>query len=156
MHPSNKKGRNFPSGNCNFGKECWYVHGDIVDTENTSDHFKCDKCCKEFTGRDKFMNHKKIVHPEFIPSCEKFSARKCARSDQECWFEHRRPAADKNPWPKLIPSPHPKTDASKKPVFREAAGPAFPPDKLNTMMEMISNLCSKVQRMEKNLEDLMN
>ena len=162
VHPSNKKCRNFASGTCNFEGECWYVH----DIENTAEkdafeNFKCDQCKKDFKGRSNFMRHKKLLHPQCIPSCEKFSLNKCYWSEQECWFDHKtnnKNIMDENPWPKLVPNQtsQPQNDNSKKPDFRETAGHRFLPDQLKSMMELISNLCNKVQRMEDRFEDLMN
>jgi hypothetical protein len=102
------------------------------------------------------MRHKKLIHPQFIPACEKFSVGKCSRGEKECWFEHKATAnlkVNDKSWPKIVPNSSPKPNA---PVFREATGHPFPPDQINAMMGMISNLCNKMQKMDEKFEDLMN
>ena len=124
--------------------------------EDLIDNFKCDLCGKDYKGRANFMRHKKLLHPELVPQCKKFSLKKCSRGEKECWFEHKvseNMKIDDNPWPKLVKSSPIKTDA---PVFREATENAIPPDQLSLMMKMIGNLCNKVEKMEEKLEDLMN
>ena len=155
VHPSNKKCRNFPSGACSFGNECWYVHDSKTSTESKSDNFKCDLCGEDFKGRANFKRHKKLLHPQVVPQCEKFKSKNCARGEKECWFEHNTEdkMSQPNSWPKLD-----KNSAGKKdtPVFCEVSKNAFPPDQLNMMMKMLGNLCSKVQKMEEKFENLMN
>ena len=106
------------------------------------------------------MSHKKLIHPELVPSCEKSNAGKCFKNESECWFIHRaipKNRNNENPWPELVPSSQPRSDnTTKKPVFRETVSHALPPDQLKVMMDMISNLCIKVETMEKRFEDLMN
>ena len=154
VHPSNKKCRNFLSGKCTFADECWYVHEETLNAEDSLDNFKCDLCAKEYKGRANFMRHKKLLHLQFVPQCEQFSAGKCSRGEKECWFVHkesRKNPVDNNPWPKLPV----KTNDS---VFHKANPHAVPPgeDQLNMMMKMIGNLCSKIQKMEDKFEDLMS
>ena len=161
VHPSSKKCKNFPRGECNFGSGCWYVHDDDekMDTEDTFDNFKCDVCEEEFKGRTNFMRHKKLSHPQNVPVCEKYSARKCPRIDQDCWFEHRPsalPDGEKTPQSRRTSASQSYADASRKSVFREVLGQALPPDQMEKMINLISNLCNKVQSMEKRFEDLMN
>ena len=101
------------------------------------------------------MRHKKLLHPQVVPQCEKFKSKNCARGEKECWFEHNTEdkMSQPNSWPKLD-----KNSARKKdtPFFCEVSKNAFPPDQLNMMMKMLGNLCSKVQKMEEKLENLMN
>ena len=131
----------------------------MVHDEDTSDQFKCDLCDTDFKGRSDFMNHRKLTHQQFVPACEKFNIKQCPRSNERCWFEHRN--SDKNVdknnlWPTIdknspITSP-PQTESS---VFHEVVGGTFPPDQVKLMMDMVSNLCSKMENMEKRLKDLM-
>ena len=65
--------RNFLSGDCSFGSDCWYVHEDAMDTDDMSDNFKCNVCEVEVKGRDNVMKHKKKNHIENIPTCDKFA-----------------------------------------------------------------------------------
>ena len=158
VHPSNKKCRNFSSNSCIFGEECWYVHDAKDEPEENFDKFKCDQCGNELRGRANFMRHKKLLHPQVVPSCEKFSLSKCNRGETDCWFTHRQKEKNKNEensWPKL-PTSQPRLKTSEQPVFREVAGQAIPPDQLKQMMDMLSNLCNKVKNMEKQLEEMMN
>ena len=153
VHPSSKKCRNFSTGKCTFGVECWYVHGE--ENEDTIDNFKCDLCSNTFKGRTNFMNHKKLLHPEYIPPCEKFRANNCPRSNKECWFEHKiveNYPNENNPWPKLIPSSPAHTE---KQVFQEVTGNTLPPDQVGMMMEMVGKLCKKVEGLEEKIKSLV-
>ena len=158
VHPSNKKCRNFLNGKCTFSDECWYVHEEILNAENSSDNFKCDLCAKEYKGRANFMRHKKLLHIQFVPHCEQFSLGNCSRGEKECWFVHRESRTNEvgsDPWPKLIKKSPTKTNESG---FQKASPHTVPPgaDQLNMMMKMIGNLCSKIEKMEDKFEDLMN
>ena len=157
VHPSSKKCRNFSSGNCPHGRECWYVHGE--ETEDTLDRFRCDLCESAFVGRNNYMIHKKIMHPQYVPSCEKFKSKTCPNSNIDCWFEHiqggdrTENSFEDNPWPKLVSRSPPR---SKNPVFREVTSPTLPPDQVMKMMDMVSQLCLKMENMEKKINDLVN
>ena len=146
VHPSNKKCRNFP-GDCKFSSDCWYVHSEQVDVEQSSENFKCNVCDEKFKGRDKFMSHKKIVHPATISTCENFLAKKCQRSDKTCWFAH---TSDDH-----IHEKH-EDKSSDDQVFWKAPLHPFPPDQVTSMLKMVKQLCEKVESMEKKLEDLMD
>ena len=153
VHPSNKKCRNYAAGTCPFSSDCWYVHGE--EAEERSDTFKCEICANEFKGRDNFMNHKKLIHPEFVQTCDRFSANKCPRPDS-CWFEHKviqKKSNEDNIWPKLASRSPPKSGTS---VFREATTQMVPPDQISTILLMVNKLCNKVENMEKRFSDLMN
>ena len=155
VHPSNKKCRNYLKGECTFRDECWYVHEEISNKESIFESFKCEMCKSNFKGRSNFMKHKKLIHPESVPSCEKFSTENCERNEKDCWFEHRAGAevtTDDLTWSKIVSNSPP---AAKTPVFRVATPQALPPDHLRVMMDMVNNLCSKMNKMEKRFEDLM-
>ena len=154
VHPSSKKCRNFSAGKCTFNNDCWYVHGE--ENEDTLDNFKCDLCDKVFRGRTYFMKHKKLLHHQYVPSCEKFNRNKCSRTDNECWFHHRTVEKTSNvesAWPKLSPESPLKTANQ---VFHEVAGTTFPPDQVKMMMDMVTRLCDKVDTMEKKMKELTN
>ena len=87
VHPSNKKCWDFQQGECTRGQTCWYVHGE--ELEESLDKFNCDDCGKVFKGRSKFMRHKKFLHKEKVPICENFRRKKCQRTDNDCWFQHK-------------------------------------------------------------------
>jgi hypothetical protein len=96
-----------------------------------------------------------LQHLQFVPSCEKFNIKQCPRSNEKCWFEHR--TSDKNtdknnPWSRNVKNSPPQTESS---VFHEVVGGTFPPDQVKLMMDMVSNLCSKMENMEKRFKDLM-
>ena len=90
-------------------------HSEVSKPEEALDNFKCDLCKKDYNGRANFMRHKKLIHPEFVPSCEKFSVGKCARGEKECWFEHKAIKilkVDEKSWPKIVQKSKTKPDAS--------------------------------------------
>ena len=142
VHPSNKKCRNFP-GNCTFDKECWYVHEepmDIDEVSNTNESiFKCDLCDEEITERKHFMLHRKSKHGDTVLNCEKFQRGECQRSNDLCWFKHVQSQA--------------KPDF-KKQVFQKAPENTIPPDQISTVLQMMSNLCQKVENIEKQFQEL--
>ena len=156
-HPSNRKCRNFPGGNCNFGINCWYVHEEeLMDIDES---FKCDdqaekakyKCyiCKvECESKDEFMKHKKNVHTINVQICEKFLVGKCDRNKEQCWYKHT--STESNHLPQS------QSQQNQNQVFCEAPRDPLPPDHLVKMMEAINNLCLKVEVMEKRFKELMN
>ena len=156
VHPSNKTCRNFANGNCKFGVDCWYVHGEQMDTDDMYENFKCNICEDKVKGRSNFMTHKKINHPESLPTCEKFARGQCSRSVQGCWYEHPYTGPEAENPPPTKSKANPPTKSAEKSVFQEALGKSFPPDQLKKMMEMVSNLCSKMEGMEKRFKELMD
>ena len=156
IHPSNKKCKNFPSGKCKFvSGDCWYVHGEEMDTDELFEQFNCNLCEYEAKGRDSFMKHKKESHPQNVPICNSFLKNGCYRSDQDCWFDHQSAKGQsRNPSPKK-PKTKPSTESTEKPVFQEAVGNSPPPDQVRKMMDMVSRLCSKMEKMEMKLEELL-
>ena len=163
VHPSNKKCRNFSSGKCNHGSECWYVHDGNIQPEENSENFYCDLCDDEFIGRGHFMRHKKESHPHNVQNCEQFLANKCSRSDSGCWFVH--PSVniqnnENNAKPNQNAKPKPKPRSSELPandeqVFCEPLGNVFPPDQMQVMIKMMDSLYKKVQDMEMKFKELI-
>ena len=96
VHPSNKTCRNYASGNCPHGNECWYFHGEQNDNDDNSENFRCNVCDETFKGRGNFMRHKKASHPQSIPICERYLANKCPMNENECWFKHGSASGPKN------------------------------------------------------------
>ena len=66
------------------------------------------------------------------------------RDDKDCWFEHNN--REKKSYASTV-------KPSEKQVFQEASGNALPPDQI---MQMLKNLCMKVENMEKNFINLIN
>ena len=58
VHPSNKQCRNYATGRCTRGSDCWYVHSEKSENEDIFENFKCDLCAEQFKGRGDFMRHK--------------------------------------------------------------------------------------------------
>ena len=136
VHPSNKKCKNFP-GSCSFGNECWYVHEEAMEIDQPSDvhgidswNFKCNLCEEKIVERKDFMIHKKKKHGDTILNCEKYLKGKCVRSNEMCWFNH--PSDDVQP---------------EKSVFQSVPENP-PPDKMEQVLQMINNLCAKVEKIE--------
>ena len=151
IHPSNKRCRNFP-GNCKFGKECWYVHEEGMETDqlpekekedNISD-FKCNLCDKNFKEKSDFMMHRKTQHTRSNQRCEKYLNNQCERSADNCWYVHSSDQAKEK-----------SSTVSQEQVFCQAPSDPFPPDQMSRMFWMVSNLCRKVEGMEKRFEELM-
>ena len=109
-------------------------------------YFKCNLC--EFVCKEKrvFMMHKKTSHKEVNKKCEKFESGECGRSDEECWFNHSS---------KIKSNPNPQPEVMKDQVFQKASSDPFPPDQMSKMFWMVSNLCRKVESIEKRFEELM-
>ena len=90
-HPSNKRCRNFP-GSCKFGRECWYVHEEQMETdpgrEESSPMFKCNMCADTFDNKGDFMKHRKTKHTGSNKVCENFINSRCEKSKDDCWYLH--------------------------------------------------------------------
>ena len=99
------------------------------------------------------MNHRKMIHPASVPTCDIFVARKCQRSDGNCWFGH--PSSKK-----AGEEPSVNENVQRKPVnqqvFCEDLQNPFPPDQIRMMFQMVNQFCKKMDSMEKRLEELMN
>ena len=101
--------------------------------------FKCYICTTDFGSKESFMKHKKQKHQDNIQSCTQFESGTCPRSEEECWYKHSSRA---EPYP-----------AENEQVFRNVPSAQFPPDQMLRMMEMMKSLCSKVDTMEKRLNE---
>ena len=148
-HPSNKRCRNYP-GTCTFGIKCWYVHVEPMEAESSVNNetnttsFNCNLC--DFTCKEKrsFMMHKKTLHKDVIKSCVKYQNGQCSRSEADCWFNHFDPV-----------KPSQANGKPEEQVFQKASSDPFPPDQMSKMFWMVSNLCRKVENMEKRFEEIM-
>ena len=78
IHPSNKKCRNFPSGKCTWGVDCWYVHEEeLMEVDETFEAdsvpkepiYKCYICTIDFKSKDAFMKHRKENHTSGVQRC---------------------------------------------------------------------------------------
>ena len=116
-----------------------------VTKESLTTKFKCNLC--EYTCQDKssFMIHKKQVHKEVVKNCEAFRNGKCFRNDIECWFNHSS-----------ISKPRMETKDQNEQVFQEASPDPYPPDHKSRMFWMVTNLCKKVENMEKMCKKVEN
>ena len=108
------------------------------------------------------MNHRKLAHPDYVPTCEKFSTKRCQRGN-ECWFLHKlgtkynkvEPTKDDvNVWRKLE-----ENKSSKNSFFWKDLGNTFPPDQTQPMMDMIKQLFTRMENtlmenMEKRFQTL--
>ena len=160
-HPSNKKCRNFPGGKCTFGIKCWYVHAEeLMDVDESFEEprHKCYVCNDDFKTKDELKKHKKSKHPVNVQACENFLLDKCDRNEAQCWYRHEPHTS--NTQPKSRPNPQPKSkpsvDQHQNQDFCEAPEDPLPPDQMQKMMEAVTNLCLKVEMMEKRFKDLMN
>ena len=115
--------------------------------------FKCNLCASEFQDKYSFMRHRKTSHTADVQPCNKFANGNCPRSDTQCWYNHTQ-TKDKSRQHKSreenLPSQQPQ-------VFQEASESPFPPDLLiRKMMESMHKLCTKVEIMERRLEELLD
>ena len=153
VHPSNKKCRNYP-GDCPFGEECWYVHNDELENVKNAGMFKCNLCDDTFKGRYNFLSHRKNVHIENVTVCPKFLQKECKRSPDDCWFEHPVNIAvnlnKENIYEKQA------SKSSDTLVFCEAPRNTVPPDQEKSLLEMIKQLCNKVELIEVKLKSILN
>ena len=133
---------------CHFGNECGYVYEEeLMEVDESfksnsgteSSNFKCYVCTTDFTSKDMFMMHKKRMHPVNVQLCEMFGKNKCNKSDANCWFKHETKES-------LFPG-----HQDSEQVFWEATKVQFPPDQMTKMIEMMNQLFSKVEMMEKRM-----
>ena len=96
----------------------------------------------EFGARHSFMKHKKEFHFAAVQPCEKFKSGNCSRNNDECWFIH--------------PKEKSQSQQSEEQVLCEAQVDPFPPDQIKTMMEMVANLCQKVENVEMKMAKMIN
>ena len=152
LHPSNKKCRNFPDS-CNFGNQCWYVHEEKMDIDppihkqDDVSGFTCNLCDQTFREKANFMKHKKDKHTGSNRPCEKFANGQCDRTADVCWYVHSTNQTKQDT--------KTKDNISREQVFRQVPVDTLPPDQMSRMFWMVSNLCRKVEGMEKRFEDLM-
>ena len=139
VHPSNKKCKNFASGKCIHGVNCWYVHQNDQETvEESQSTFNCNLCDETLTTRIDFMVHKKQVHPNFVPECEKFSMGRCLRDSKDCWFIHKDTSC----------SPSIPSDS----VFQKDLGKSLPPDNVDKMVQLMEKLHITMQTLAETLK----
>ena len=101
------------------------------------------------------MMHKKTNHIVNVKTCEKYLKNLCLKSTDDCWYEHpsSEPESEDSSPPKAWTNV--ANESVKEKVFHEALGNSFTPDQMKNLLMMVSNLCSKVEKMEKRFEDLM-
>ena len=92
------------------------------------------------------MKHMKSSHSDVTQKCRMNDDGQCPRTNEECWFIHSPPGNNNSKQ---------QSDPNHKQVFQEPSTSPFPPDQMSKLFWMVTNLCSKVQNIEKKFEDLM-
>ena len=101
------------------------------------------------------MKHKKISHEGDVPACEKFAKDICSRSDDHCWYIHI-PGKETSPTKNKTSRVNQNSPLNQQQVFQESSVNPFPPDHLmNKMMEAMDMLCTKLEILEKRMQELM-
>ena len=136
VHPSFKRCRKFDFGSCTRGDDCWYSHEEGNSLETTANRFKCNLCDNTFDGIAPFMIHKKEMHQQFVPECEKFSLRKCPRGSSECWFIHTANSENKHK--------ESKNNSQTQSVFSGNQQNNAPPNSKLQMIGLIEKLHLKI------------
>ena len=80
-HPKNIECKNISSGNCQFGKNCWYIH-------SKKPEFECHMCNNAFSTINDLKKHGKRTHPNHVNLCKKFVDGTCTRNSESCWYTH--------------------------------------------------------------------
>ena len=80
-HPKNIECKNISSGNCQFGKNCWYIH-------SKKPEFECHMCNNAFSTINDLKKHGKRTHPNHVNLCKKFVDGTCTRNSESCWYQH--------------------------------------------------------------------
>ena len=150
-HPSKRKCRNFPGGNCTWGKNCWYVHSEeLMDVDESfkeeKTKYNCYNCHIEFETKDDFKKHKKREHWTNVETCTKFLASKCDRSEDNCWYLHEN----------AKPYKYSSHQSPEKSLGFRKAPTNQPPDQVQIILETIKSLDLRVQNIEKKEVELTN
>jgi hypothetical protein len=134
----------------NSPSQCWYVHVEDMETdqipEKEANKFECNMCEESFEEKKSFMQHRKNKHTGSNRRCENFSAGKCERNSDECWYVHSE-QPDK--------TPNNQNAIPKEQGFCQAPTDPLPPDQMSRMFWMVNNLVRKVEGMEKRFEELL-
>ena len=154
-HPSNKKCRNFPDGNCTWGKDCWYVHSeDLMEVDETSEKEEqkhvCYICQFQYETKDTLKKHKKKEHTSTVQKCQKYLENKCERSEESCWFIHESQFTQLN----NTNISRTEQNVLKTQVFCEDQKSPFPPESVQKMMILIESLTQKIQNMDREIKDM--
>jgi hypothetical protein len=89
------------------------------------------------------MKHKKKKHTNSVQICGGHGSGNCSRKDEDCWYIHSSEKIQSSS----------QSSPKNKQVFREAPGEMLPPDQMTQLMEIMSNLCSKVEIIEKRMKE---
>ena len=114
---------------------------EVDPSTQTSNSFQCNICGETFTTRGGVMKHKKMKHLEKVDVCDKFLKGECPRKEESCWHKHPLTVSD----PKF----------SKNLVFQNVLRSSVPPDQMTRVFQMVTSLCTKVEKMEKNFLDMV-
>ena len=118
----------------------------VDESWEEASNFKCYGCTTDFKTKDTFMKHKKSFHPANVLKCEKFVSNKCDRSNEQCWFKQ----IDKT----TLNSGH-QDFSAKEQVLWEARRNSLSPDQISKLMEIMNQLCLKVEILEKRIQGQM-
>ena len=102
--------------------------------------FNCNLCENNFGSRVDFMMHKKKMHKEFVPDCEKFSLGKCIRGSSECWFVHKNTEKDT------------EHSTSNDSVFHSSIRKSILPENMNKMVDLMEKLQLTMQMLTETLK----
>ena len=90
----------FLGGYCAFeSNECWFAHPELHKASlvpRTLKPIKCRFCDKTFETKTKFMEHRKLEHPEKISACKKEIDGSCRFGVDKCWYAHKYPHQNGN------------------------------------------------------------
>ena len=95
---------------------------------------------QSFKTKDMFMKHKKKDHSTTVQTCEKYQKNNCDRTDKSCWFKHCLEERNKN---------QDISGCEGKQVFQEAQSQLIPPDQISQMMDLLKNMWSKMEMIQK-------
>ena len=146
----NKVCRYFKAGTCfymdpNKGN-CWYLHENFENNSNEAkNNFYCKGCEKTFNTKSGVMNHRKEEHEEEVPLCKEIKEwKRCER--HRCWFSHKKTINSSfvNPQVKSLPI----NVVTNSQDFWPPLPSSRPPDQMNKMMEMITNIMKEVSQLK--------
>ena len=137
---------------------CWYLHTKAKTSENASDclDFTCKTCEKTFKRKHDVMKHRLEEHAEEVPLCNSIrDGKKCSRSIG-CWYLHKKPRnamVGSNVRQQTVKSIEPaSTINSSDQVFWKPLQPSAPPDQMNKMMEILTNVMLEVSQLKHQMQ----
>ena len=107
------------------------------------------------------MRHKKNTHGPNVKICDKFVRGNCPNSDEQCWYRHissqsGSPLQNEIEYPPIQSSSLKTSSPRQQQVFQQAPANNFPPDQMvMKMVEAVNKLCTRIEVMERRIEELM-